>query len=504
MELLRKVSGEARRFRARLVATAEIQARMLKDILARNAGCEYGRRHGFDHIQNYAQFRRSVPTVKYEDLRADIDRMANGSADVLTASAVLAFEETGGSAGGRKLIPHTRASLEAFRRALRVWLDDLFSHEPRLASGTAYWAISPACRAPRDCAAGVPIGLNDIEYFGEEMAGDVLRLLSVPPSVGALSDFDEWRSTTTAHLLADEHLTWFSIWSPAFLQILLRCVVERGADLVARYATRQRVAHVRAALATGTIDFRRIWPDLRLISCWDQAASRAPARELAASFPGVTLQGKGLLATEGVISIPLQGSRMPVLAVESGFYEFVAPDGTVHSAAELVRGEAYEILLTNDSGLYRYAIGDRVRVHEFVGGAPAVEFLGRSGVVSDLCGEKLTEDFVLAALRGVELGFCALAADSDRYVLLLDADEVAGHDVARLSREIDSALELNPQYAYARSLGQLGALTPKFCTGPMESFQADALRRGRRLGDIKTPALCTGSEWRRAFNVVQS
>lgn len=504
MELAQKVSGEMRRFRGLLSSAAEAQGRTLQGILARNRESEYGRRHGFSGIRTYEQFCARVPIVTYEDVRADVERMAKGEAGVLIASPVVAFEETGGSSGGRKLIPHTAESLAAFRRALRAWLDDLFTTEPRLASGTAYWSISPACRAPTSCAGGIAVGINDAEYFGTDLAGDILQALSVPPNVGAIADFEEWRCETTARLLADERLAWISVWSPTFLQILLRCALERGVELVARHAGRERVARVQAALGARWVNFRDIWPDLRLISCWDQAASRSPARELTAAFPGVALQGKGLLATEGIVSIPLSGTRMPVLAIESGFYEFVAADGSVHPASDVVAGEEYQVLLTNDSGLYRYAIGDRVRVHELVGAAPTLEFLGRSAFVSDLCGEKLTEDFVLGALREIEAGFCVLTADGNRYVLLLDDREIPGNMAEAFCRTVDAALERNPQYAYARRMRQLAPVEPMSCRNPMDGFTNEALRQGRRLGDVKAPALYTGSDWRRVFNVVPS
>jgi len=503
MELRRKVSGDAARFRSLLAGAAGIQQRMLREILARNRDCEYARRYGFAGIRSYEEFRSQVPVVTYEALRADIGRLEAGERGVLLGSDVLAFEETGGAAGGRKLIPHTKASLDAFRRALRVWLDDLCSNEPQLASGTAYWAISPACRAPRACAARVPIGIGDAQYFGEDLAADVARILSVPPAVATLGDFEDWRYATTAHLLADESLAWISVWSPTFLRTLLQCAVDHGARLVERHAGSERSARVRAALTAQVPDFRAIWPNLRLISCWDQASSQLPARDLAAAFPGVTLQGKGLLATEGIVSIPLGGWHMPVLAIESGFYEFVADDGTPHAAWELTPGAEYEVLLTNDSGLYRYAIGDRVRVHEYAGGAPTLEFVGRCGVISDLCGEKLTESFVLSALASDRPGFCVLAADSDRYVLLLDEEEISPHEAAPLCVRVDAALERNPQYAYARRVRQLAPVRPEFCRRPMDNFVTAALRQGRRLGDLKTPVLHTTGEWRRIFNAVQ-
>jgi hypothetical protein len=349
------------------------------------------------------------------------------------------------------------------------------------------------------------VGLSDADYFGPSLAPEIAGTLSVPPSVGLLTDLDEWRATTTIQLLADQSLALISVWSPTFLLMLLRYAESQRDELcerIARQTSPARAKCVHSKLSDNEPDFRAIWPHLRLISCWDQASSRLPARELARHFPGVTIQGKGLLATEGVVSIPLAGSEMPVLAIESGFYEFLDADGTCHCATELVPGEQYEVLLTNDSGLYRYAIGDRVLVHGFVGTAPTLEFVGRAGVVSDLCGEKLSEEFVVKALNGTDLVFATLATDGTGYVLLVNSKEVSDKGATALCAQIDRALRGNPQYAYARDLQQLAPVRLAPCRDPMESFVMDALARGRRLGDVKPPALYTNDDWRRVFNVL--
>lgn len=500
MALHDKIRGSAAQFRALLPEAGRVQTHTLREILKRNAACEYGQRHAFAHIQTYHDYRRNVPIVHYEEVQADIMRMAGGEQRVLVASEVIAFEETGGSSGGRKLVPHTNASLTAFRLALTAWLDDLLESTPALRSGTAYWAISPACRSQTRSAAGIRVGLSDAEYFGEQLASEVMQTLSVPPSVGMLSDMEEWRAETVSHLLADESLALISVWSPSFLQMLLRYAASSREQLAERLerdlgCTRARL--IGSALAAE--DFRSIWPNLAVLSCWDQASSRLPARELARLLPGVTIQGKGLLATEGIVSIPVGGSAMPVLAIQSGFYEFVGPDGTCHLASDLVRGEQYEILLTNDSGLYRYAIGDRVRVHDYVGEAPSLEFVGRAGVLCDLCGEKLTEEFVLQALSGTGLAFATLAPDGDRYILLMDSREVREERALALSVQVDVALTANPQYAYARRLGQLAPLKPVLCRDPVDNFARHAVAEGRRLGDVKSPVLHTRNDWRRIF-----
>jgi hypothetical protein len=259
---------------------------------------------------------------------------------------------------------------------------------------------------------------------------------------------------------------------------------------------------VRAVLAQHEPQWTRLWPNLAVISCWDQAAAGPYAAALRRTFPGVLVQGKGLLATEGLVTIPLGDAAMPVLAVDSGFYEFVDAAGAAWLASDVIPGQEYEVLLTNDSGFYRYAIGDRVRVHGFVGSAPMLEFVGRAGGGSDLCGEKLTETFVAAALAALGLRFAMLApvATYPRgYVLLLDAAEVGAEDVARLAAQADAALAANPQYAYARELAQLAPVRGLRCDQPVARWLTLCRQRGQRLGDIKPVALCTVDDWQQQF-----
>jgi GH3 auxin-responsive promoter len=508
--------GRARRFRDLLADARAAQEQVLSRVLARNRHCEYGRRHGFDRIGSTADFARRVPIVTYEELRADIERMSTGEPGVLVADPVLMFEETGGSAGGRKLIPYTAASLDAFRAGLLPWMDDLSVTRPDILAGSAYWSISPAARAARTTSGGIPIGMgSDAGYFGEELATQISRTLSVPPAVAGVLDIEQWRHVTTCYLLADEKLTFVSIWSPTFLLELLSYIdahaqelascVARGAfssgmnseveQLPPLQSDPARAAYITASIENGGVNCSRLWQRLHLISCWDQGSSRLHAQKLKERFPQATLQGKGLLATEGLVSIPLTDSPWPVLAVESGYFEFLAADGRVCCAAQAQAGEQYELLITNDSGLYRYRIGDRVRVRDRVGTAPALEFLGRAGVSSDLVGEKLTDDFVIRVLAKLSLPSACLAAATQGYVLLADGAEVSPAQVDEIARACDLLLAENPQYAYARALGQLQPVRAIRCHRLMEQLTRRAMMKGQRLGDIKPPALIATSDW---------
>jgi len=403
-----------------------------------------------------------VPVVRYDDLRESIGRMERGEPNVLVAEPLVAFEETGGSTAGPKLIPYTAGLLEAFRRALLAWLDDLANAYPSISRGRAYWSISPAGRTPRKTAGGSPIGLSsDAAYFGEALAPLVLETLAVPPEVGALEDLARWREVTCRYLDACEDLALISVWSPTFLFELLD-----KTELAAK--------------------------PLAVLSCWDQASSRPYADLLRRRLPGVRLQGKGLLATEGVVTVPLEGLPMPVLAVDSGYFEFRDEFGRCFEASEVAVGGEYETLMTTEGGLYRYAIGDRVRVCGFAGEAPMLEFLGRGESSTDLCGEKLTEAFVLSALAPFKLGFSLLAPVNTSklgYALYLDAAEVSRENSLWIAQTADRSLEQNPQYARARRLGQLAPLAAVRCVRPLEAWTRERLARKQRLGDIKPPVL---------------
>jgi hypothetical protein len=131
-----------------------------------------------------------------------------------------------------------------------------------------------------------------------------------------------------------------------------------------------------------------------------------------------------------------------------------------------------------------------------------LEFVGREGLVSDLCGEKLTEAFVLGATSQLGLRFALLAplaAQRPGYALVVDAEELEAAAAPAAALRVEAALCRNPQYAYARRLGQLATLEVRRCLRPLARWQEAALRRGMRLADIKAPALASEPGWEREF-----
>ncbi len=147
------------------------------------------------------------------------------------------------------------------------------------------------------------------------------------------------------------------------------------------------------------------WPRLALVSCWADASSAMYVPPLQAMLPKVSLQPKGLLATEGVVSLPLVGATGSALALRSHFLEFIdvrtAGDRRCQDlclADELELQGRYRVVLTTGGGLYRYDLGDEIEVIGFHHACPLVRFLGRGSAVSDLVGEKLSEKHVRSVI----------------------------------------------------------------------------------------------------------
>jgi hypothetical protein len=79
----------------------------------------------------------------------------------------------------------------------------------------------------------------------------------------------------------------------------------------------------------------------------------------------------------------------------------LAPDTETVDYRDVEVGRTYGIVMSQANGLYRYDLGDRYRVVDWVGEVPRLEFVGRTGFGSSFTGEKLTEEDIYRAVRGV-------------------------------------------------------------------------------------------------------
>jgi hypothetical protein len=68
-----KAPRSLRHFNTLCRTPGQAQERLLREILGRNAGTEFGRRHGFAGITTLPEFQERVPISTYEDLEPYIN-----------------------------------------------------------------------------------------------------------------------------------------------------------------------------------------------------------------------------------------------------------------------------------------------------------------------------------------------------------------------------------------------------------------------------------------------
>ena len=157
-----------------------------------------------------------------------------------------------------------------------------------------------------------------------------------------------WRRLTLAYLLRAHDLTLISVWSPGFITALLTELSNSSEALLRDLydgvpallpgvpplpPVPEHARLVATALSGKKLDTQKLWPQLQVISCWTHASSAHFIPELRDLFAQADIQGKGLLSTEGVVSVPLSAYAYPVLSVNSGFYEFLDPGGRFTASA---------------------------------------------------------------------------------------------------------------------------------------------------------------------------
>ncbi len=435
----------------------------LRELLEKNVTTSFGRAHHFGSIHTPRDFREAIPVMSYAEYHNWITRAAAGEQNVLACDELIGFERTSGTSSQAKWIPLSKGLQQEFARGLAAWFAGWQARCPEVFAGRAYWAISPPGMSTEFSPGGLPVGMtSDAAYFPTELGEPLAKWLIIPKLSGQMELFFE--ETANALLDADD-LSVISVWSPTFLL---------GIDAALRRMK-------------GRIEWRKLWPKLARVSCWADASSAPWIPQVKVCLDGIPIEAKGLLATEGVTSLPDALDGSPRLASECHWHEFIDAAGELVEISELEIGHIYEVLLTTAGGLFRYRSGDRVKVVGFGSdGLPRLRFTGRAGSTCDLVGEKLHENQILEALEQCSVrGFMVADFERPGYDLWLE-------DPAK-APAILAVLRKNPYFDQALAMKQLAPVSIYHLSEnwTLRLMHQLAKYRGCRIGDIKIPVLLT-------------
>lgn len=493
-----RVFAERERLRAAFPHAAEHQRRVLTDLLSFNAGTEFGRSHGFDRIRSLAEFRAAVPVQTYTDLEPWVERMAAGEDNVLTADRPAVYFSSSGSTAARKKIPVTPRFMHTtyFPFFYAAWAP-MIEHFPDVLArpdAVLNLRVDPVSAAPTTTSGRPHLGASQVD-FGE-MFGEPL---SAEPGSWA-----PW-ARLPVPVAQDDYLEKMYLRLRLAVRSDVRCVIGINPAMVAALPYQLRLwwprivkdvwdgtlggrpytapdpeggAYLeRLAERVGVVRPAHLWPNMRVIFCWTTGLAALYLPRLREEFGiGVSVLPAPVAASEGPVGVALdRHGTAGSLVVTASVYEFVdaadgdpAPDVATLEPHELEPGRDYHVIFSHVGGLYRYAVGDVVRVVDHCDGVPRVEYAGRN-TSSDVAGERLLEAQVHRALAGavrstgLDLRNAACRVDPAPGRPPAYTFALAGRlpwsldETARFGAALDDALGREaPRYRQARDAGRLG------------------------------------------------
>ncbi len=325
------------------------QTAVLNRLLCKAANTEVGEEYGFTGIKSREDFARRVPAASYPDCRERILRMLSGERDVLWPGRCRRFAQSSGTSDGKsKYVPVTDDSLKYNHYAggaavVAHYLEQY--DDSRLFGGKSFILGGSFANELNGLPPDVYVG--DLSANLIDNINPAVNLLRVPSKEVAL--MADWHKKLPALVEASLHqdITNISGVPSWFLTVLREVIKEAGATTI-----------------------HDVWPNLEVF--FHGGISFEPYREQyrAITDPAKMRYLETYNASEGFFAVQdTRERRSMLLMLNSGvFYEFVPldmagePYPEALAAWEVEEGKTYALLISSCNGLWRYKIGDTVRI----------------------------------------------------------------------------------------------------------------------------------------------
>ncbi|MBR1543754.1 MAG: GH3 auxin-responsive promoter family protein [Muribaculaceae bacterium] len=461
-----------------------VQQEQLVSLIEHAALTEFGRHYDFSAVRTYRQFADTVPLHHYEDLRGQIMRMVRGEADVLWRGVTRNFAQSSGTSGGKsKYIPITADSfrLNHYRGSADVVAHYLnLNPRSRIMSGKGL-ILGGSFANELDLKPGVRVG--DLSANLIDNINPVVNLFRVPSKKIAL--MEDWKQKLPAIIRASaaENVTNLSGVPSWFLAVLRGVMEYRGVECI-----------------------HDVWPNLEVF--FHGGIAFEPYRKQYESFCDMSKMHflDTYNASEGFFAVQSDWSTTAMLLLlDVGiFYEFIPVENSGDEspvalpAWEVETGRTYELVITACNGLWRYRIGDTVKVQSVK--PLKITIAGRTQSFINAFGEEL---MVHNAEYAVEHAAAATGASVLNYTAapVFAADGRKAHhqwifeferepaDMAVFVRVLDEKLkQVNSDYEAKRG-GDIFLDAPQVVVARRGVFDDWLAKTGKLGGQRKVPRL---------------
>jgi len=348
-----------------------IQREQLKSLLCNASKTEFGRTYKFDKITSPESFSERVPIIEYDDISPQIERMLKGEENVLWKGKIKHFAQSSGTTSAKsKYLPISKQSLKTMH--YRGVYDAM----------ALYFHLNPTSKFLTGKSLVVGAGKTNINDQGShigllsgmltEFGNPILGLFREPSyKTCMIPDFSEKIEDMLPRIITKNMVSISGI--PSWYQVLFYRLID--------YTKKDNILD--------------IWPNLEVF--FHGGVSFEPYREFFKTMlPSDSMNYFEIYnASEGFFGLQNDFSDPSLLLMlDYGiFYEFIPLEDIENEQPktiplwEVEKGKPYAMIVTNNSGLWRYNLGDVV---QFTSIKPyKIQIVGRTKHYLNLCGEEL-------------------------------------------------------------------------------------------------------------------
>ncbi len=467
----------------------EVQEELLLQLLEIAEDTEIGRQYDFESITNYGTFRERVPIVTYEEIEPVIERNRRGEQNLFWPTTIKHFAKSSGTTNAKsKFIPVSAEALEdchykSGKDLLCLYLNN--NENSQLFTGKSL-----------RLGGSKQLYEDNGSFFGDLSAILIDNMplwaeFSSTPS-NKISLMSEWERKLAAIINESVHENVTSLAGvPSWMLVLLNSVLEE----------------------TGKENLFEVWENLEVY--FHGGVNFGPYKEqYKRILPRKNFQYYEIYnASEGFFAIQDRNNADDLLLMlDYGiFYEFVPMidgDGKTYDQIiplwEVELNKNYAIIITTNSGLWRYKIGDTVR---FTSKRPyRIKVTGRTKHHINVFGEELIIENAEEALKTVCKKAGAEIKDYTAGPIFMEGKEKGAHewiiefrkspeDLQYFTEFLDNALKsLNSDYE-AKRYNNITLTMPKVHMA-RENLFYDWLKANDKLGgQHKIPRLSNKREY---------
>lgn len=479
--LFKSVDADTLRASADLEHT---QRRVLSRLIAYGKDTMWGREHRFSSITTPADFASSMPVNGYETFRPYVMRMISGEKNLLCPGAVNRYAQSSGTSGGKsKYIPlpprslhkcHYAGSSAVVARYLSLY------HDSRIFAGRSL-ILGGSYANELQLRPGVKVG--DLSASLIDCINPVVNLFRAPSKKIAL--MSDWSKKLPMLVEATRRANIATLSGvPSWFLAVLRNVLA----------------------ASGAEELHQVWPNLEVF--FHGGISFEPYRTQynAIIDPARMRYMETYNASEGFFAIQAApgDDGMLLLADVDVYYEFVplsqlsSDTPTAIPAWEVSEGETYAMVITSSNGLWRYMIGDTVKI---VSTNPLkIRIAGRTSAYINTFGEELMVCDAEAAMTRACAATGASVTDYTAAPVFTTAESKGHHqwaiafdrtpaDMQQFAAILDRELCSENSDYEAKRKGNIFLAPLTVTPVPQSAFDRWLLSTGRLGGQRKIPRL---------------